>query len=206
MKVELLFPEAIGIKTNFLKEKDHKTIIEKSLSLRDSKETNDTMWLSRKNSPFNTFLSHNLIKDEDFSFLIEKTTQEVNGFAKNIYNDLDTYICQNSWANIYKSNNFQEPHIHANVMYSSVYFPLFPEGSGSFVAQKPFIDSMSPQNISESGILNISANEYFPEENSLLVFRSYIPHFVLPGTNKTERISIASNFVLKSETYRERLF
>lgn len=49
-------------------------------------------------------------------------------------------------------------------------------------------------NINPNHPLNVDNYPWIPEDNSLLIFKSNLRHYVLHGTNKEDRISIALNF------------
>ena len=103
----------------------------------------------------------------------------------------------NMWANVngYKDSN--EMHVHPNSVISGVYFLKASKKQGSlrFVSNynyelnacyNSFIENPLPQN---NSLFDIN-----PEDNTLILFPSYLKHYVLPNMEKDkDRISISFN-------------
>ena len=80
-------------------------------------------------------------------------------------------------------------------MFSAVYYPKVPEGSGSIVFENPLVPDMMPvQNIEERDDMTFERISYQPKDGMLVIFRSYLQHCVRQGTNTEDRISIALNY------------
>jgi uncharacterized protein (TIGR02466 family) len=200
LKIKKIFPTIIGEVTNFLPTNEHKKIVESCYKVQKTeKNSKTTTWLSGEHSPYSTFETFNLVKSPMFQPLIESSTKIVNSFAGE-YGDFGNFFCHQGWVNIYKKGSYQEPHSHININYSAVYFPKAPQGSGSIVFQNPSIYEVggdSTNNSFPTWVIN-------PVDNMLLVFKSNLRHYVLQGTNKEDRISIAMNFVLSPESYNNK--
>lgn len=202
LKFEHIFYDVVGVQYNFLSKEENNLVLKKCADLESSLEK-PMEWLSAEKSPGSTFKKFNFVRDKSMKFFIDKKTEAVNQFAK--YNeDEEKYECVESWFNVYASDNYQEPHSHIFSTYSSVYFPSAPEGSGEivFVNAKEIELSFN----SSKGSSGSSIWKYKPEDNMLLIFRSYLKHYVLHGNNKEKRISIASNFMMPPENYQKRFF
>jgi uncharacterized protein (TIGR02466 family) len=143
--------------------------------------------------------SYDLSLDNNFDFFTDKVTEKIHEYAGK-YDDNNNYICTNSWFNIYKKNNYQEPHSHYNCSYSAVYFPKAPAGSGEIVFQNPNIYEILS---SEDSLVGTSTWKYTPVDGMLVIFKSNLRHYVLHGTNVEDRISIASNYILDPKQYSE---
>jgi uncharacterized protein (TIGR02466 family) len=199
LNVEHIFPTLIGFEYNLFSEEENKKIKNMSFELFDLAQKNHTSWLSKNNSPKNTYNMFNFSLENEMSLFIEKITTRVHDFAQ-YNNDAREYVCSESWVNLYEEGNFQEPHDHIDgvTLYSCVYFPHVPQGSGKIVFLNP--NSQDLFNKSELNKIDHSWI-YEPQEGMFLIFKSSLVHYVLPGDNKDLRISIASNFVLSPEFY-----
>lgn len=195
MDIELLFPTAIGIEENFLEHSDLEYLTNKIYDIKRLYPSSvHNNWLSGEHSPYNTILTHNIVKDENFSFFMNKVNSSLAEYASS-YNDMDGLISTRGWVNIYQKGNFQEPHSHAGSRYSVVFFPKCPEGSGNIVFQNPNLDQMIPINTSGPSFLTATSFFIKPKENMLLIFKSDLQHYVMPGDNSEDRISIAINYI-----------
>lgn len=204
MHLEFLFPVAIGIEESLLSEEENAKVIDACYDVYSKTTTSENGWLSGSSSPYNTINSYSLLNDDRFSLLIEKISEAVNNFAK-VYSDYDDYVCAESWFNIYRGQQFQEPHAHSfPSIFSAVYYPLAPEGSGKIVFQSPHSSVSNEPSLVSDNSLNHTSHWYHPSERSLLVFKSDMRHYVLPSKSDGDRISVASNFIIDPQKYYDR--
>lgn len=200
MIINKIFPTLVGYKENVFIQKDLDKILERIYFIKKSIKEEKSFWLSGEKSPYNTINSYNMARDKNFLFFIEEINQNVIEFSKE-FNDNREYLCSSSWFNIYNNQNYQEPHSHLNSVYSAVFFPKAPKGSGKIVFQNPSIHEMSPDEDSYASY----PNWFFePKDNMLLIFRSNLRHFVLQGNNDEDRISIAMNYIIDPKFYFEK--
>jgi len=101
------------------------------------------------------------------------------------------------WINIMKPHshtNEMIPHSHDNQFLSCVFYTE--KINSPIVFQRPWITQFSPTKIDNTGY---NANSYFiqPEEGDLIIFPSYLLHQALINVHMYDRISIASNVVLR---------
>jgi uncharacterized protein (TIGR02466 family) len=197
LNYENIFPTIVAYETDVFSFEENEKIVSLCYSIKNSIEEKKSNWLSGHSSPYNTMTSYDLSLDKNFNFFTDKITEKIHEYAKK-YNDDNSYICTNSWFNIYKNNNYQEPHSHYNCSYSAVYFPKAPSGSGDIVFQNPNIYEILP---SEDSLVGTSTWKYTPVEGMLVIFKSNLRHFVLHGTNIEDRVSIASNYILDPQQY-----
>lgn len=143
---------------------------------------------------YTTHIEYDLRNDEMFEALIDSITEHVREFAE-AHGSQAYYKCQGAWANIATADNFQEYHTHDGSVFSAVYYPRVPEGSGHIVFEDPRMPDMLPiGNITERNGLSFQKVGYEAEEGMLIIFRSSLRHAVYAGTNKEPRISFAFNF------------
>ena len=206
LDIKLFFPTAVGIEKDILSDEQNKKVIERCYELNQINGKSENTWLSGNDSPENSFSLGNLIQDSQLSFMKEKVYDAVHNFSL-AHSDHSKYYCGSSWFNIYKSGNFQESHVHSYpCMYSAVYFPLAPQGSGKLVFEPPHEIYINDDGITEDNFLNQKLAVITPEPKMIVVFKSNLRHFVLPGTNDSDRISIAFNFMVDPRFYFEKYY
>lgn len=204
MEIKMFFPTAVGFDYDVFSDEENQIIVDRCYEINQLNSFNSNTWLSANNSPSNSFALKNLVKDEKLSFMSELIHRRVQEFAT-LHNDSATYACVNSWFNIYKGGNFQESHTHSYpCMYSAVYYPLAPEGSGEIVFEPPHDIYINDDSIVGDNFLNQKMIVVKPKPKMLVFFKSNLRHFVLPGSNIDDRISIAFNFILDPQYYFDK--
>jgi uncharacterized protein (TIGR02466 family) len=91
-------------------------------------------------------------------------------------------------------------HVHGEVL-SGVFYLKVPQGSGKFVLSNPGLNRLW------GGISLVKEKNQFtgemmriePEEGSIILFPSYIPHSVETNSHDDERISISFNLMVLPE-------
>jgi len=96
------------------------------------------------------------------------------------------------WANEYYEKDFQEQHIHPRSHFSFTIIHKCPEGSGRLKFFNPFENlEYSHYNISYKYFSFIE--EPPQNENTIIIWPSYIKHMVTPGSNKNKRVTYSGN-------------
>ena len=103
----------------------------------------------------------------------------------------------NYWFNINHKHDYNVTHRHGQCFYSCVLYLKTPKHCGDIVFERPdfahdWIPYASPYNDGDYGSYRI-----YPKENKLVIFPSFIPHYVeqnMTEDKDDERISIALNF------------
>lgn len=98
------------------------------------------------------------------------------------------------WVNVYEKGDGQEIHCHANSVVSGIYYVAAPEGSGELMFHSPMADCMYEPPKREVNSLNVPATGLKPQAGTMILFRSWLHHSVMPSEAKGQRISIAFNF------------
>lgn len=117
--------------------------------------------------------------------------KSVFGFKK----DYRLYL-SNLWININQTSSFNRPHIHTESVFSGVYYVDCFIDSGNLVllhpsmGQKILINEYHLETFTEFSSAVISVD---PEIGKLIIFPSWVEHYVEPNLNPKERISIAFN-------------
>lgn len=103
----------------------------------------------------------------------------------------------NLWINVNNSKqSYNKQHIHANSTISGVYYVKCNNNSGKICftrdPKEEYIIETTGE-IVEGNKFNYSVAKYSPKEGHLLLFPSWLPHYVENNEDDEERISIAFN-------------
>ena len=187
------FPTVIGVAENPDHQAVENKLTKKCLEIRKKVKSGGEGWLAH--DTYNTLLTHDLCKDPDFSQINEFVTNQVIQYCKEQGIDLNCLDTNpvDAWFNIYKKNNFQEWHIHTDVMISASYYLRCNDSSAKIYFKSPVLDMMPP-NILSSNNLNFQHVWFKPKPGMVLIFRSYLDHCVDHQKNNDTRISLSYNF------------
>ena len=109
---------------------------------------------------------------------------------------IDNAYIENLWVNINQKNNFNKPHDHPNSVFSGVFYVSAPPDCGKIIFKNPnplvrhYLNSKVIKQLN-----HLTANDWWfqPKDGMLLIFPSWLEHFVLPNESSEDRISIAFN-------------
>ena len=149
-------------------------------------------------SNYGGWQSNNLTKDES---ILKPLTDKINSKRQDIIeffglNNNINIVIQNYWINVNQKNNFNRPHVHPFSLMAGVYYVKVPENSGRLVFENPIQqhDFVIKSNmIKEFNLVNAGYWCAEPKENDLIMFPSWLKHYVEPSESDEERISIAFN-------------
>lgn len=104
------------------------------------------------------------------------------------------------WVNINRAGDYNQPHTHPGNTWSGVYYVRTGEagrdrpdsGVIEFVDPRPRCDFDSDTAVPHSGALRVA-----PTDGTLLIFPSYLEHFVHPYWGSGERITLAFNSLVR---------
>tara|TARA_B110000977_G_C11082438_1_gene493348 strand:+ start:454 stop:1056 length:603 start_codon:yes stop_codon:yes gene_type:complete len=103
----------------------------------------------------------------------------------------------NMWININDDkHSYNKQHNHSGSTMSGVYYVKGNENSGKICFPRPSLEDYIIQTtgrVTETNQFTYSEAGYAPEEGKLLLFPSYVPHYVETNQTNDERISIAFN-------------
>lgn len=115
--------------------------------------------------------------------------------------DLDFVDCDvaltSAWLNINDSRQcMNSEHVHGDT-YSGVFYLSAPEGSGKLSIVNPAINRMwqGTQLTDKKNQFTGESIKIEPEEGNIILFPSYIPHYVETNNHDEERISISFNVI-----------
>ena len=190
-EINLYFPTAIYVQQDMFDKEQNKIWSDRILDMQKNIPSGGVEWEGKTYTTHNTF---NLLEDETFAPLFEAVQLHINSFTKEHNSDF-LYKCDSAWANINNPGTYQEYHTHPNSVFSCVYYPKVPEGSGKIVFENPNSPDMFPiRGINQPNNLTFENIKWSTQPGTLLIFRSYLRHCVQQGNNTEPRISIALNY------------
>jgi len=109
-----------------------------------------------------------------------------------LFNDL--YFKPDLWVNIYNKENYQGAHRHTypgNIKYALVYFAKYnPDTDSKLVFGNPDTTELFLM----SGKMKIIDEKFIPmNEGEVIIFPSYLPHYVEKHESDTQRITVSGN-------------
>ena len=135
--------------------------------------------------------------NKELSELIEQISHKMNhvksilGLKNNVNISLGNY-----WININGKGGFNIPHVHPFSLVSAVYYVNVPKDSGRLVFENPIQQHdyvMKPDTVETFNGINSGYWNVEPEQGELIIFPSWLRHWVEPNNTNENRISIAFN-------------
>jgi uncharacterized protein (TIGR02466 family) len=135
--------------------------------------------------------------NKELSELIEQISHKMNhvksilGLKNNVNISLGNY-----WININGKGGFNIPHVHPFSLVSAVYYVNVPKDSGKLVFENPIQQHdyvMKPDTVETFNGINSGYWNVEPEQGELIIFPSWLRHWVEPNNTNENRISIAFN-------------
>lgn len=136
----------------------------------------------------------NLWEQEVFKPLLEKTTAVTQSIIESISQNRPQMVIRAMWGNINPKGGMNFTHVHPSGWMSGVYYIQLPQGTDEITFEDP-----RPARMMDFQRSCLVSDEYFshrPKVGELLLFPSWLPHFVLPNTSNEERISVSFNIEL----------
>jgi uncharacterized protein (TIGR02466 family) len=193
MNVQPIFPSFIG--TEYL-DIDNAAI--EAFCYKEYKECTNQKWLGGWQS------SRPFLDAPEMKPLIDKIRECLRG-VQDMYGLKDEAqpILKNGWININDPGNYglnnNPPHLHANYFVSCVYYVKAEPKAGdlTMIAPFPSIEYCVPFSvIGKNTIYNSPRWNITPEPGKLIIFPSWLMHYVSGNLSQSDRISIAFNVVL----------
>jgi uncharacterized protein (TIGR02466 family) len=189
-QITTFFPQSFFTSQNLLKEDYLVKLQNISLDIKNKTKCGGKNWLLK---PYNTLDTYELTKDENFKLLLNKIEEKVFLFTQ-AHNSDHFYKIKEAWLNVYNKNDQQEYHYHADCTFSAVFFLKSTKDCAKIFFENPVEPDMKPiKNIKEQNQLTFKTCHFFPKENSLLIFRSYMRHMVEKQNTNFERTTVAVN-------------
>ena len=135
------------------------------------------------------------VRDPAFGDLKRLLTRHAAAFAKELAWDTKPKL-DSLWVNLLKSGGHHTAHIHPHSIISGTFYVEAPPGSGAIRFEDPRLPMMmaAPQRRADAPEQLKSFVTIDPRPGLLLLWESFLRHEVLPGTAKSDRLSISFNF------------
>jgi uncharacterized protein (TIGR02466 family) len=184
MKHDKLFSTHIFLIDNVIPEKDILDIRKHIISTYNSDTKN---WQS--------------IADLHKIIIYDTLTNKILEYSKNVFDKLelkyDSFKITDMWSNVLKPGETHRPHTHSNNMLSGVYYVDAVETSGIvFTDPRPQAGVIQPD-VNKQILDNANIVKYDSATNRMILFPSWLQHYVPVNETNKNRISIAFNIMFK---------
>lgn len=114
--------------------------------------------------------------------------------------EYEYFIITDMWSNVSKPGEAHRPHRHANNVMSGVYYVNAIEGHPGihFYDPRPQVDVICPD-VKQFTKENSSLWSYPAKQNKMILFPSWLQHYVPVNDTKEKRISISWNIMFKGK-------
>jgi uncharacterized protein (TIGR02466 family) len=105
----------------------------------------------------------------------------------------------NAWFNVNKSGDYNIPHVHPRACFSGVFYVKTPKNCGDLILRNPASSVehiIIESNVERYNEFTSPALQFSPEARQLLIFPSWLLHYVTASRADSDRISIAFNTIL----------
>ena len=194
------FSHAVGI---FNLEDEMKELTEELIGLSLDLEKNKKTGVIKSNiGGYQTdFLknSNRIIKETKDIFV-----QAITQFAETIYVKKPfTISFDDPWLNVNRKNHFNKTHTHPGSDLSITYYCEVPTNSGRIVFENPVLHQRTTMIWYEKhDMWNSEFIQLAPKKYDLIIFPSYLPHFVERNKSNKPRISLACNAQIRNDKDR----
>ena len=188
LKEGIIFPTNFYTADLFNEQQNQKY---KNFLMELSKRTEGERRSNRNGWQSDTFLW----KENIFKPLLDQILDSTQVIAKNLSNkELPQMVVRAMWGNINPKGGFNFTHVHPSGWLSGVYYVQLPENNNEIVFQDPRSSRM--MDFQRSSLIKDEYFSHYPKVGELLLFPSWLPHFVTPNTSEQNRISISFNVEL----------
>lgn len=137
-----------------------------------------------------------------FEKFINTTSNSIHTLIQNYALSFNYNIKINGiWFNVNPPNSYNLTHTHSGCSFSASYYINTPKNSGRIVFENPSIgqqiDNFYQNKFREFN--NINQGKYYiePKENVLILFPSWLPHYVEQNKSNEDRIGLSFNFSIE---------
>ena len=141
------------------------------------------------------------IADLHKMIIYDTLTDKILEYSKNVFDKLelkyDSFKITDMWSNVLKPGETHRPHTHSNNMLSGDYYVDAIETSGIiFTDPRPQAGVIQPD-VNKQILDNASIVKYDSATNRMILFPSWLQHYVPVNETNKNRISIAFNIMFK---------
>jgi len=106
----------------------------------------------------------------------------------------------NAWVNVNKRGDYNIPHVHPRTCFSGVFYVKTPKDCGDLYLRNPSssLEHVIPQVcIEQYNMFTATSVRILPEARKLVIFPSWILHYVTANQADSDRISMAFNTIFQ---------
>ena len=192
--IDRLFPTTVTIFDNVLELEYIDSMLEDIID-SSKKVGRKTNWQSNHNP--------NLHEHPKYKPLGKKVLELSKEYIEDLKFEFDDHYVTGMWSNILKPGEFHSPHTHSNNLVSGVFYLQTNDNSPAitFLDPRPQSSVLQPQ-AKEYNIFNSTMFFYPAKVNRMILFPSWLEHYVPQNDTKFSRVSIAFNVMLKGQVGR----
>ena len=192
--IDRLFPTTVTLFDNVLELEYIDSMLEDIID-SSKKVGRKTNWQSNHNP--------NLHEHPKYKPLGKKVLELSKEYIEDLKFEFDDHYVTGMWSNILKPGEFHSPHTHSNNLVSGVFYLQTNDNSPAitFLDPRPQSSVLQPQ-AKEYNIFNSTMFFYPAKVNRMILFPSWLEHYVPQNDTKFSRVSIAFNVMLKGQVGR----
>ena len=192
--IDRLFPTTVTIFDNVLELEYIDSMLEDIID-SSKKVGRKTNWQSNHNP--------NLHEHPKYKPLGKKVLELSKTYIDDLKFEFEDHYITGMWSNILKPGEFHSPHTHSNNLVSGVFYLQTNDNSPAitFLDPRPQSSVLQPQ-AKEYDIFNSTMFYYPAKVNRMILFPSWLEHYVPQNDTKFSRVSIAFNVMLKGQVGR----
>lgn len=187
IKQRNLFPTDLFF-TNIFDEKENEIYKQELIKIANTEE--GKVRSNRGGFQSDTMLWNN----EVFKPLLEKSTAVIQSIIADYSQNRPEFVIRSMWGNVNPKGGYNLTHVHPSGWMSCVYYVNVPENSSGITFEDP-----RPAKIMDFQQSCLRDDNYFthqPTTGDLVIFPSWLPHFVNPNPTDDLRMSISFNVEL----------
>jgi len=182
-----LFPTNVFLYDNLVSE-DYLYKIKNSILEDNSKSDTSSNWQS-------SYELHTTVEFRAFANLVLSKNERI---LKSLGYHFDRLQITDMWANVLKPGQMHEVHNHSNNFYSGVFYVSAEKTSGiNFMDPRPQATVFLPKK--DNNLDNTNIISYESQSNRMLLFPSWLSHWVPINKSEHDRISISWNIMIRGE-------
>jgi uncharacterized protein (TIGR02466 family) len=135
-----------------------------------------------------------LWQNEIFKPLLEKSSTIVQSIISDISPNRPEFVIRAMWGNVNPRGGYNLTHVHPTGWMSGVYYVELPQGCSGITFEDPRPASL--MDFQQSCLVDKQYHNHQPKNGELVLFPSWLPHFVNPNLTNENRISISFNVEL----------
>ena len=141
-----------------------------------------------------------------FGKLRDKIKEISKKYVDDLQYEYDDIEITGMWGNILKPGETHAPHTHSNNFLSGVFYLESDAKTGiTFVDPRPAADVLVPRKKKKTNE-NSNLLSYISKQNRLIIFPSWLVHWVPINKSKRDRISISFNIQIKGQVGEQHEF